>query len=236
MNFVDNGWMVLCYDYTGCYGSTGSDMVGYTQASTDIDAVLTYIEDNRKFDNLPVMLFGHSLGAYASTAILQNKHNVTAVVAASGFDNPTEQWNYSIRRYTGAFGIILSPYANLIMKMKFGDRAYFSAIDGINSTEIPVLVIAGTTDEYYGDVSSLYAHRESITNPNCKIQLMNDENHHGHYDYFLTDEAVEYQNRVKNGEVTFPIDKFLYMEHDNEMMNDINQFYFNAINECRVSE
>lgn len=229
MNFVDNGWMVLSYDYTGCYGSTGSDMVGYIQAPIDLDAVLTYIESKTQFDDLPVMLFGHSLGAYASTAVLQYKHHVTAVVAASGFDDPMEQWNYSVRRSTGILGGLLSPYAILLMSVKFGNRADFSAIDGINSSNIPILILQGTTDEFYGNVSSIYTHREKIMNPKCTIQLMNDPIRHGHYDYFLSDRAIKYQKQVKDKEVKFPINKFLYMEHDKEIMNEINEFYLESL-------
>ena len=228
--FVDKGWMVLCYDYTGCYGSEGKDMVGYTQAPTDLNAVLEFVEDNNRFSNLPILLFGHSLGAYASSAVLQYNPPVQAVVAASGFDDPMEQWGYSVKRSTGIFGGLLSPYAKLLMQLKFGDRAHFSAIDGINSTDIPVLVMQGTTDEYYGDVSSIYKHRDKITNKSCVLRLMDKEDHHGHYDYFLSDAAVAYKQKIKESTVNSEsIDKFLYIEHDTKIMDEINQFYLDAI-------
>lgn len=140
-----------------------------------------------------------------------------------------EQWNYSVRRYTGIFGDLLSPYANLLMTLKFGSKAHFSAIDGINSSNIPILILQGTTDEYYGNVSSIYAHRKRITNPKCTIQLMNDPIRHGHYDYFLSDRAIKYKKQVKDKEVKFPINKFLYMEHDKEILNEINQFYSDSL-------
>jgi pimeloyl-ACP methyl ester carboxylesterase len=229
--FVDKGWMVLGYDYTGCYASEGSSMIGYVQAPADLDAVLEYVEKDHRFDKLPVMLFGHSLGAYASAAVLQYKHNITSVVAASGFDDPTEQWEYSVKRFTNVFGKLLSPYSRMLMKTKFGDMAHFSAIDGINSTEIPLLIMQGTTDEFYGKVSSIYEHRDKISNKNCSLRLMNSENHHGHYDYFLSDKAVDYRNKIKNNETDKKeaIDKFLYIEHDDEIMNFINEFYLEAL-------
>jgi uncharacterized protein len=228
--FVDKGWMVLCYDYTGCYGSEGSSMIGYVQAPADLAAVLDYVESNPRFDKLPVMLFGHSLGAYASAAVLQHKHNITAVVAASGFDDPTEQWEYSVKRFTSVFGPLLAPYSRMLMKTKFGDMAHFSAIDGINSTEIPVLVLQGTTDEFYGKVSSIYEHRDKITNKNCTLRLMSRENRHGHYDYFLSDRAIAYRKKINEGQIAKveAIDKFLYIEHDDEIMNYINEFYLKA--------
>lgn len=229
MYFVDAGWTVLCYDYTGCYNSEGDNMVGYTQSVTDLDAVLDYVESAKNFVNLPVMLFGHSLGAYASTAVLQYDHHITAVVSASGFDDPTEQWEHSIEKYTGIFGYVLKPYARIYISLKLGDKAHLSAINGINSTSIPVLVISGTNDEYYGGESKIFERRGSITNTNCIFQLMNQKGHCGHYDYFLTDAAIKYQELVDSGTAEKPINKMLYMEHDIKFMDYINAFFTKTI-------
>ena len=59
--FVDNDWKVLCYDYTGSYSSQGSSMVGYTQSVHDLDNVLKYVESDDDYQNIPIVLFGHSL-------------------------------------------------------------------------------------------------------------------------------------------------------------------------------
>ena len=50
---------------------------------------------------------------------------------------------------------------------------------------------------------------------------MDKKNHNGHYDYFLTDAALEYQKSEPKADV----DKELYMEHDEEVMNRIIDFY-----------
>lgn len=223
MYFVDNGWMVLCYDYTGCYNSEGNSMVGYVQAPKDLNAVIHYVESEAQFDNIPILLFGHSLGAYASTSVLQYGNDITAVVAASGFDDPKEQWEYSVKRSTGVFGALLEAYAGIYMNIKFGDKAHFSAVDGINSTDIPVFVISGTDDEFYGGESKIYIKKDKITNANCRFMLMDKPYHNGHYDYFLTDRALAYKARVNNDEIE-KIDKGLYFEHDKKIMDTINDF------------
>lgn len=228
MYFVDQGWQVLSYDYTGCYNSEGESMISYMQAPTDLDAVLDYVEMDERFSDMPIMLFGHSLGAYASTAVLQEKHNITAVVAASGFDDPKEQWKYSVRRYTGIMGPILAPYAEMYMSFRFSEDAHYSAIDGINATDIPIFIISGTEDEFYGGMSKLYERQDEITNSNCIFLLMEEENHSGHYDYFLTAESIEYREQVDASNIK-EVDKKLYMEHDLELMDIINQFYTNTI-------
>lgn len=219
--FVDAGYSVICLDYTGCYTSGGDSMKGYSQCVYDLDALLDYIEADGRFQNMPLYLFGHSMGAYAVCAELQYGHNITKVVAASGFDTPREQWQYSIKRYTGIFYPIIKPFNALFIDWKYGDDKDLSAVDGINAVSIPILVISGEEDSFYGGKSPIYEKKEEITNPNCRFVLMDAEHHNGHYDYFLTDDALEYQ--AENPEA--PVDKELYMEHDADVMNQIVEFF-----------
>ena len=189
--FVDAGYSVVCLDYTGCYTSSGNSMKGYSQSVYDIDALLDYIEADERFENTPICLFGHSMGAYAVCAELQFDHDIAKVVAASGFDTPEEQWQYSIKRYTGIFYPIIKPFNSLFIDLKYGDDKDLSAVDGINSVLIPVLVISAEEDLFYGGKSPIYDRQNVIMNPNCTFVLMDEENHNGHYDYFLTDAALE---------------------------------------------
>lgn len=137
--FVDAGYSVVCFDYTGCYTSGGNSMRGYNQSVYDMDALLDYIEEDEKFENIPIYLFGHSMGAYAVCAELQFGHDIAKVVAASGFDTPEEQWQYSIKRYTGVLYPIIKPLNSLFIALKYGDDKNLFAVDGINCVSIPVL-------------------------------------------------------------------------------------------------
>lgn len=219
--FVDAGYSVVCLDYTGCYTSSGNSMKGYSQSVYDIDALLDYIEVDERFENTPICLFGHSMGAYAVCAELQFDHDIAKVVAASGFDTPEEQWQYSIKRYTGIFYPIIKPFNSLFIDLKYGDDKDLSAVDGINSVLIPVLVISAEEDLFYGGKSPIYDRQNEIMNPNCTFVLMDEENHNGHYDYFLTDAALEY---AANNPIP-PIDKELYREHDVHAMDMIIEFF-----------
>lgn len=222
--FVDAGYKVVCFDYTGCYTSEGKAFGGYTQAVYDLDALLAFLENSDEFAGVPVYLFGHSLGGYAVAAVLANGHDVQAVVSASGFDTAEEQWQYSISRYTGVFYPVIKPFNSLFISLKYGDDKALSAVGGINSTDVPVLVISAEDDVFYGGASPIYNRREEIENPNCTFILMDKENHNGHYDYFLTDEALRYQESQPDAN----IDKELYMEHDADVMQMIISFFDGA--------
>lgn len=219
--FVDAGYAVIGFDYTGCYTSEGKAFGGYAQAVYDLDVLLSTIEENPEFADKPIYLFGHSLGGYAVAAVLGMGHDVKAVVSASGFDTPEEQWQYSIRKYTGWFYPLVKPFNSLFINLKYGEDKDLSAVAGINSVNIPVLVISAEDDSFYGGKSPIYNRKDEISNPNCAFILMDKENHNGHYDYFLTDAALEY--RAEKPEIN--IDKELYWEHDADVMQTIIDFY-----------
>ena len=220
--FVDSGYQVICFDYTGCYTSEGRAFGGYTQALYDLDAVLSYCDDNYDFAEMPVYLFGHSLGAYAVTAVLNYNHRVDAVVSTSGFDNAAEQWECSIKRFTGPAYFLIRPINLAFIRLKYGKDSKLSAVKGINSKDIPVLVISAEDDVFYGGKKSpIYDKRKEITNDKCNFILMDKENHNGHYSYYLTDEALAYQKSNPQN----PVDKQLYMQHDEKILKMIIDFY-----------
>lgn len=220
--FVDAGYRVLGFDYTGCYTSEGKAFGGYTQAVYDLDSILTYCDNNDSFSNMPIYLFGHSMGGYAVTAVLNYNHRVDAVVSASGFNSASEQWECSLKRFTGIVYPVIRPINLAFIYFEYGKDRDLSAIDGINSVDIPVLIISADTDVFYnGKRSPIYEKREMIINENCEFMLMDRPNHNEHYTYFLTDAALEYQesNPSEN------IDKEVYMEHDEQILGMIIDFF-----------
>ena len=222
MYFVDAGYQVICFDYTGCYTSEGNTFGKYTQAVYDLDAVLTYCDNCEAFSDIPVYLFGHSLGGYATGTVLNYDHRVDAAVVASGFDCAKEQWECSVKRFTDPVYFLIRPINLAFITLKYGEDRNLSAVDGINKSDIPVLVISAETDGYYGDGKSpIYDKKDFITNSKCEFVLMDQQNHNEHYTYFLTDNALEYQKSEPQG----TIDKYLYMEHDENVMKMVMDFY-----------
>lgn len=220
--FVDAGYQVLGFDYTGCYTSEGKRLGGYTQAVYDLDSILTYCDNNDSFSNLPIYLFGHSMGGYAVTTILNFEHRVDAVVSASGFNSASEQWECSVKRFIRFAYPIIRPLNLAFIYFEYGEDKDLSAIDGINTVDIPVLVISADKDVFYNEKrSAIYEKRDLVKNKKCKFMLMNKPNHNEHYTYFLTDAALQYQksNPSEN------IDKELYMEHDEQILSMIINFF-----------
>ena len=248
--FVDHGWQVFSFDNTGTNESEGAGTIGLPQSEKDLDAALTFIEGDQTLNKLPVMLFGHSWGGYAVTAILNTNHNISASVSISGFNSPDELLLEGATSEIGIFGYIEYPYLWAYQRILFGETARLTAVDGINSTDTPVMIIHGSADEdilYNG--ASIISHRSAITNPDVMYKTCSAKNHNGHNNLLQSEAAIQYINE-KNKEYralndrydgNIPddvkanfyagIDKFQTSELDVGLMNEINDFYLKALNQ-----
>ncbi len=145
--FVDQGWRVFAYDATGSFDSEGKTTKGFPQALIDLDAALTYVNTQSEFANLPILLFGHSWGGYAVATILHYDHEIAGVVTVSGANSPMDMIVEQGQRMMGGFINTQYPYLWLYQRILFGEIVSLNAVDAINRSDIPVLIIHGTEDE-----------------------------------------------------------------------------------------
>ena len=232
--FVDHGYQVFSYDNTGCHRSEGESCIGFPQSVLDLDAALTYLEGEARFDGLPRFLYGHSWGGYAVTAVLAFHHEITACVSVAGFDQPMSmllEWGKAAQ---GTAAYVLYPYTYLYQLFLFGKNANLSAIDGINSTDTPVLLLHGSADSIVSATgAATIARQEEISNPNAYCVLYTDAKQNGHSDLFLSLEAQSYFHEVNDayqmlreqygGEVPKPVDQAFAGEVDSFRLSALDQ-------------
>ena len=183
--FVEQGWRVLAYDATGSFNSEGDSTRGFPQSLLDLNAALTYINTDPDYAGLPVLLFGHSWGGYAVANILHYEHEIAGVVVVSAPNSAMEMIVEQGRRMMGGFVYTQYPYLWLYQRFLFGEAASFRAVDAINGSAVPVLIIHGTEDEmveYSG--SAIIDNRNAISNPNVKIISIDEPGRNGHNDLY----------------------------------------------------
>jgi pimeloyl-ACP methyl ester carboxylesterase len=193
MYFVDKGWYVFAYNNTGVSGSEGESIRGLTQSVIDLDSALKYAKNSRALNGLPVMLVGHSWGGYAVCAVLNYDHNVKAVISFEGYNNGSDVFNELGRSEVGFLFGILKPQFWAIEKQLFGDTAKLTAIDGINKSGIPVMIVQSSDDDVISPkTTSIYAYRNKITNPRVEIVYLDGEDAAGHEFAFCSKGQREY--------------------------------------------
>ncbi len=248
MYFVDSGFKVFAYDSTGCYDSEGDSIKGFPQAVLDLHHALNYIENSEELSNLDILLFGHSWGGYAVSHVLNYEHDITGVVSIAGVNNPNDFISNKAVDMLGGIGYLFKPFTSLYQSILYGEVASFTAVNGINKSNVPVMVIHGEDDEtvnYKRD--SIIIHQEKITNENA-IFVTTSGIHGGHSNLFKSEDALNYINEVNkeykdlyyqyNGKIPYDIHKDFYDKLDDELVSKLNDdlmsqivnFYNNCLN------
>lgn len=231
IRFVDEGYQVFGFDNTGCYNSEGESCVGLVQSVKDLDAALTYIEQEERFKDLPVLLFGHSWGGYAAAAVFNYDHNITASVSVAGFNKPMQMIIEWARSMMGGFAYAEYPYIWLYQESVFGNDLDITAVDGINNTDTPILLIHGSGDGTIGiDESAIMAYRDDITNPNVQYKICEKEGQNGHNSLFYSSKAHDYID-----EINVEYEK-LYNEYEGNIPEDLERNFYNSCDKFRANE
>ena len=127
------------------------------------------------------MLYGHSWGGFAVTAVLNKDHDISAVVSIAAYATPMSMIHENTRSSMGIFTNFVRPFLWAYQRFLFGQHLNLSAIDGINNVITLVMVIHGTADDLiaYGG-TSIIAKREYIINPNVTFITHTLPHHNGH--------------------------------------------------------
>lgn len=166
IQLIEQGYDVFTYDVTGTGNSEGRSPRGYQQWIIDLEAALKEIETQYK----DIYLLGHSLGGYAATAVLQTTNiPVRAVVAVSSINSGTEYAKYLYDCIPNIFTKQIKITMRNYEKKKFGKYAEYTGLSGINSTDVPVLVIHSKADKMVPLKCSIAGYEEQITNSFSKV-------------------------------------------------------------------
>ncbi|MCI6274131.1 MAG: alpha/beta hydrolase [Coriobacteriaceae bacterium] len=201
---TERGWCVIAYDMTGCATSDGDAYHGLTQAVYDLNACLDYIEgtylpEHEELTNKPLVLMGHSNGAYATAMDLRRRDpQISVAVVVSGFNKPmdvTMEWGRAI---AGGWVDIAYPAAWINTHLQYGADEDLTAVDGINSTQVPVLIMHGAEDTSVGySTMSIISHRDEITNPNASFVAITTLDADDHSGIFSSSAAGTYRKSLE---------------------------------------
>ena len=249
---VDHNYLVFAYDATGSCTSEGSGTVGLVQSALDLHCALTYAEGDERLNTLPVVLLGHSWGGYAVSAVQNFDHEITAACSISGYAYPLEMLNLGAEQVMGKpLGTLFRPFAWGYHQLTFGEYAGLNAVDGINHSGIPTLVIHGEKDTFvdYQRVSIL-SKQEEITNPNVQFLTLTGE-FANHDDFFNSDASNAYiqqwneemdarygKQKLSDAErkaIYAAADKTVVNDYNTDLLETIDAFYTEALTETESS-
>ena len=226
---VDRGWQVLAVDFRGHMQSPDVAR-GFPQSQIDLDNILKYVECAPRFRGLDVVLFGHSWGGYAVTSVLNYDHDVKGVVAVSGINDALGFIGRQTVGMLGFFGHVEAPFGSIFQYLKFGRAAGFSAVRGINRSDIPVMIVQGTHDDTVVGEDQIMYYRDDITNPNV-IFVDRDGEGQGTHNYILRSEAAfAYINETDAAYDAYKA------AHGGSLTHDEKVAFYDTVDDERISE
>ena len=144
-----HGFLVYAYDATAHGESGGRTCHGLPQGMLDLERAIGHVRGSGMAEGKPLVLMGHSWGAYSSCAVLNKVPDVDAVVALAGFDDPTDMIRLTLRERMGRAGELMLPFLYGWQRLRFlglGWEAGMTASEGLAKTRAPVLLVQSRDD------------------------------------------------------------------------------------------
>jgi len=196
--FVDAGWCVFTYDATGSGSSEGSGTRGLVQSVIDLDLALSFAEQDARLADMPCFVMGHSWGGFAAAAILDYPYDITASASISGYAYPMDMLDKGAADALGStFAPVFHFAARSYQELIFGKDASRNAVDAINGSQTPILLIHGDDDAVVPyDTCSILSYRSALTNPIAEYITVSGA-YAGHSDLLYSDAANAYSDDFK---------------------------------------
>lgn len=147
-HFARNGYLVFAYDATGNDESEGKGVGGLPQGVIDLDYAVSFVEESGNFPELPIVLFGHSWGAYSACSVLSRHPEVRTVIACSGFNSSPDMFKAEGRNEAGDGIALFMPFMKLYELIRYGKYASASALNGFDASDAAVMIVHGSEDDF----------------------------------------------------------------------------------------
>ena len=238
--FTSNGYYVFTYDVRGNDNSPGHSVEGLPQGIVDLDYALRHVAKIKAYQGLPVVLFGHSWGAYSAATVLNIHPEIDAAVIIAGFNESEDMMKYQAEKRVGE-GIVkvLFSYVELYEELKFGKEfTEITAIEGLRDTDADIMIVHSSDDEIVPSKYGYEAFYEEFSeSERFEFVLYEDKGH----DYVLySEESLKYRealeeeydayriehhlrniDSVESAYMEEHLDKFLCFEPDPELTEQI---------------
>lgn len=221
--FLDHGWSVVTWDATGVGSSEGRGLIGLQQVRRDLLAYLDYRKTQD--ETLPLLLYGHSAGAYAAATVL-DEDGVAGAVCVCGFDSPVKVMRWHAKERVGVLADVEYPFLLLECFFLFGKDADVSALKAVNRSRTPVYLIESSSDDYVPHALSL-VQDEGYDNPNARSLTVDAAWRNEHNTPWLSMEAAEYVETLEDGAA---VEKDRANALDEDFMAQVLSFFDAAIN------
>lgn len=175
--FAEKGYLVLAYDNTGTMASEGKSLKNMAHSISDLRAALRFVKEYSLTKGLPILLVGHSWGAYTVCRTLQYNPDVKGVVSFSAPENEPELLCDQIKQQAGFSMPFLKPFFAFWEKIGADQKATQNTSAALLKTDVPVLLFHGEKDSVVQISNAPVSNSALQTKENIKIEIYPDKQH-----------------------------------------------------------
>lgn len=186
--FAEQGYLVLAYDNTGTMASEGKSLKSMTHSISDLRSALRFVKENNLTNSLPILLVGHSWGAYTVCRVLQYAPEVKGVVAFSAPENQTQLFCDQVKQQAGLSVPFLKPFFAFWERLGVDKKATQNTSAALLQTDVPVLLFHGEADPVVPLSNAVVSNPVLSQKDNIKIEVYPDKQHN----VYATREAEQY--------------------------------------------
>lgn len=191
------------------------------QGIIDLNYAINYAKKIPEYENLPLVLFGHSWGAYSIGNVLNMHPEVKAAVLVAGFNKSEDLLLHQGEQMAGSAVNCLMPYLNLYEKIKFGNEfTSLSALNGMEKTDAGIMIVHSKDDNTVPTKYGYDKFYEAFGNSDrFEFVLYEDKGH----DYlFYSEDSLAYHEQLN-------ADYRIYVEeHGGEYNAEIKEEFMNG--------
>ena len=190
----DAGYDIYSFDVVDKFVKDGIYIPkGYQQWIIDLKAVLKDVEENYNYESL--YFVGHSVGAYAICAILKDySFKVRTVAAIATFNSGIEYAKMYYKKFSNFITKQMIYGAEDYNRIFYKEYADYSALDGVNNVDLPIIVFQGNDDKILPTECSLVGYRDEVKNDNVSFQTL-DGNHDIYDNDFVVGKLIEFLDK-----------------------------------------
>lgn len=193
--FAKSGFLVMGFDNTGTCRSDGNKIDGFARGILDLAAAVKYAKSSNKLMSYPLLLVGHSWGAYSvcNVASVIPDIKIDGILAWAPFNSINKIIDTMSRAKLPTGTKILNPMFCLINFIKYGKYGNMKCSDSISKNNIPTMIIQGDKDPVVTMNNSPASMKEEIKeNQNAEIVICNGKQHNP----YMTFEAEKYMGEI----------------------------------------
>lgn len=200
--FADNGFASILLDLRSHGASEGWGIYAATREWMDVDAVVEYIKTQPRYNGVPIVVMGLSMGAATAVVATGRNSRIDALISLSAYSSWEFNFDRNAEQVVPKFvAKILSPFVAAVTRIRFGNKSDITPLNEIKKLGSHLSLLVHSK----GDKIVPFVNFEQLVEaaPQARQWVVEGDNHciiedfvHPQTDSVYCEKIVEFLNEV----------------------------------------